>query len=335
MSQKSSQRKKRSSGIRSLLTILIAALLSAVLWLNHQYIVDLITVWRYEPSSEIVQITEKTTLNDSGRFIFYATQPRIDDRTTFNKECERMETGTAILGCYVDNRTYIFNVTDARLEGVKEVTAAHELLHAVYDRMAPGERSAVNKLVEAEYEKLSSETDFAKRMAFYARTEPGERDNELHSIIGTEVASISPELEAHYKKYFNNRSQIVAFHDKYDQAFNTLADQAGQLSTQLDQLNNQIKAISSQYNTDVTQLNADIAAFNRRANSGAFTTEAQFEAERQVLLARVSAISGERSRVNSLINQYNELREQYNSVATQSNDLYKSIDSSLAPTPKV
>ena len=37
---------------------------------------------------------------------------------------------TAVLGCYANREISIFNVTDQRLDGIREVTAAHEMLHA-------------------------------------------------------------------------------------------------------------------------------------------------------------------------------------------------------------
>ncbi len=77
----------------------------------------------------------------------------------------------AILGCYVTQRIYIYDVKDAKLDGIREVTAAHEMLHAAYERMSSSEQTKVNALLEVEYEKLRNDKDLAERMAFYARTE--------------------------------------------------------------------------------------------------------------------------------------------------------------------
>jgi chaperonin cofactor prefoldin len=309
--------------------------IGAFIWSNHQYISDSISFWQFKPTAEIAAISDRAKLSDAGKFTFYAVEPEVEDSSTFNKECQRKENGTAILGCYVNGRIFLYNVTETKLDGIKEVTAAHELLHAVYERMSPGEKNSVNKLVEAEYDKLKGNADFAERIAFYDRTEPGERDNELHSIIGTEVSSISPELEAHYKKYFNDRSAIVALHSNYSSAFTNLTNQAKQLSAQLDTLNDQIRRSSEQYNTDTKELNADIIAFNKQASGGGFSSKSQFDAQRQVLVGRASKINADRTLIDAMIDQYNALREQYNNLVTQSNNLYKSMDSSLAAPPKV
>jgi hypothetical protein len=330
-----SNQPKHRTGIGSLVALIVLIILSALIWINHQYLVDTISYWRFQPSSSVAAIESRDALTSSGKFIFYASQPRIDDKTTFNQECERKENGTAILGCYVDDRIYLYNVTDQQLNGIEEVTAAHEMLHAVYERMSQSDKNTIDTLVEAEYQKLKGNPDYADRMAFYARTEPGERDNELHSIIGTEVANISPQLEAHYAKYFTNRSKVVGYFDSYNSAFTTLANQAQALSTQLDAINAQIKTVSNQYNADVKSLNTDINDFNKRAANGSFSSQAQFDSQRQSLVTRSNTIGTERDSVNALIDKYNTLRDQYNNIVTQSNSLYESIDSSLAPAPKV
>lgn len=330
----SNQPKKRS-GIGSLLTGLVLIGLSAFLWLNHQYVIDTIRFWQYQPTNAVVTIASRTTMTDSGKFLFYASQPSVDDRATFNAACKNNESGTAILGCYTADRIYIYNITDQRLDGIQEVTAAHEMLHAVYRRMSDADKQTVNGLVEAEYQKLKANPTYTARMAFYDKTEPGERDNELHSIIGTEVASITPELETHYKKYFGNRSAVVAEYNSYNSVFTSLEEQAKSLSAQLDAMNDKIKASVAAYEADVKQLNADITVFNQKASSGGFPSLAAFNREHQALVDRSSALASEREAVNSLISQYNALSDQYNSIVTQSNDLNQSIDSSLAPAPKV
>ncbi len=327
--------RKRHRGLGGLIFSVLLIGLSIALWLNRQYIVDSISFWQYSPSTAVANITERVKLTDTGKFAFYASQPAVDGSRAFNATCDRKEENTAILGCYAANRIYIFDVQDTRLDGIEEVTAAHELLHAVYQRLSDGEKADVDRLVEAEYEKLRMDPDFAERMAFYDRTEPGERDNELHSIIGTEVGSISSAMEAHYAKYFTDRSKIVGYYAAYNKVFTELSDRAKELSTQLDNLSAEIKDATAKYNSDIKQLNADIAQFNQRASSGDFTSQAQFNAQRQALVTRVEALAQERNSVNAKIDEYNQLKDEYNNTVTQSNQLYKSIDSSLAPAPKV
>src|SRR5206468_4798185 len=142
--------------------------------------------------------------------------------------------------------------------------------HAVYQRLNAADRTRVNALVEAEYAKLKDNADFSDRMALYARTEPGERDNELHSIIGTEVSTISPELESYYSKYFKDRQVVVKMHEAYSSQFASLSAKKTDLAAQLSALNEQIDSETRQYNVDASNLNSAIQDFNAKAASGAF-----------------------------------------------------------------
>lgn len=318
-----------------MITSILLVIITGLLWTNRRYIVDSIRFWQYQPSAAVIGVTDKVDFTDNGKFLFYASQPTIDDSKSFNAECDRKEQSTAVLGCYVADRIHIYDVTDTRLEGIKEVTAAHEMLHAAYARLSPGEKARIDGLIEKEYEKMKDNAEFAERMAFYERTEPGERDNELHSIIGTEVASISQELEQYYKKYFSNRAKLVDYYNAYHKVFTSLDAERKNLSKRLDTLNAQIKAATNQYNADATTVKADIAAFNDRANSGDFTSQAQFNKERAALVSRTEQLSARRASIIAMLDEYDRLRIEYNNIVTESNELYKSIDSNLKDAPKV
>lgn len=328
--------KRRSQGyIASLAVLVICVGAAAGLFFNRQFVVDQLSVWQYQPTEEVAQLAQRSAMNSQGKFYFYSSQPAVESAEKFNQECTKREESTAILGCYNGRNIFIYNVTDARLDGIKEVTAAHEMLHAAYDRLSTEEKTKVNTLLEAEYENIKNNKEFTERMAFYARTEPGERANELHSIIGTEVSSISPALEEYYKKYFVDRTKVVALHEKYASIFLSLQKRSDEISVQLTEVGNAIEAQSASYNTATSQLNADIAAFNARANSGGFDSQAQFQAERNALVGRARQLDANRSTINQLIAQYNQLRQELEVVASQSKALNRSINSSLEPAPSL
>jgi hypothetical protein len=309
--------------------------ISLLLITNKQYIIDQITVWQYHPTSEVSALADRAGMGGYGKFLYLASQPKLDATQNFNTECDRIENVTSILGCYSDYRIYLYDVTDAQLDGVREVTAAHETLHAAYIRMSDDEKSNVNVLLEAEYKKLETDKDFADLMAFYSRTEPGQRYNELHSIIGTEVADINPALEAHYSQYFSDRQKVVALNAEYSSVFKKLASRANELVTQMNTLSSSISDRSTQYNADVKALNIDIATFDKRAENGDFSSQAQFNSERAALSARVTELNVLRKGVNDDIAKYDSLLAEYNSIASQSKKLNNSIDSTLAPAPSV
>jgi hypothetical protein len=326
----------RSSGhVLGIVAAVLSVAAALFLFINRQYVVDQLNVWQYHPSSAVMQLSQRSGMNNQGEFYFYASSPTIEGTQVFNDKCGRREESTAILGCYTAQRIYVYDVKDAKLDGIQEVTAAHEMLHAAYERMSSSEQAKVNKLLEAEYEKLKNDKNLSERMAFYARTEPGQRDNELHSVIGTEVASISPELEAHYKQYFTDRQRVIALHDKYASVFLDLQKRSKELVSELKTLGDTIEADTATYNADVGKLNRDIQSFNNRANNGGFSSQAQFNAERANLESRTAQLSNDRQKINTNVAKYNTLRQELASTASESEALNRSIDSSLAPAPSL
>ena len=329
-------RKYSKANVLSNLLICIALIaVTAVVIINKQYIIDQVTVWRFQSTADINGLVERSGVSDYGKFLYLASQQTLDATQSFNNECDRIENTTSSLGCYKDLKIYVYDVTDTQLDGIREVTATHELLHAAYYRLSDDERSKVNALVEGEYAKLEGDSNYADRMAFYARTEPGERDNELHSVIGTEIQDISPELEAYYSKYFTNRKLVVDLNTKYSSVFIDLRKKADDLSAKLNTLAVGINSRMTQYNTDNQNLSNDITLFNERALNGSFTTQAQFNSERATLVSRSVTINATRDSINADIDSYAVILAEYNSIATQSKKLYNSIDSTLAPATSV
>ncbi len=316
--------------------ILSALLVGAAIyvWLNVQYLTDWVNYQVYDPPEAIVEINKDSGMTEAGTFAFYTAQPTLDGTRTFNAKCDRKEQNTAILGCYADNKIYIFYVNEEKLDGIHEVTAVHEMLHVVYHRMSGADKERINALLEVEAGKLEKNKEFADRMDFYARTEPGERYNELHSIIATEVSDIDEELEEHYAKYFD-RQTILDLYKSYKNEFQKLEKRAEDLKKQVDTLSANIEKAKKKYADDIKDLDRDINSFNSRANNGEFDSQAQFDAERAELINRTEKLKSDRTKINSMVTKYNKLIKQHNDLITESNALYQSIDSSLAPAPSI
>lgn len=335
----SQQSNKVISSLVAIISCLILMAASGWAILNRQLILDQITVWQYQPTSEITNLAVKSGLNGYGEFLFYASQPLLakstDEIKIFNSVCSDIERTTSILGCYSNYQIYLYDVTDSQLDGIKETTAAHEILHAAYLRMSMSEKNKVDSLLEEEAKKLENNGDFKQRMAYYRRNEPGQFNNELHSVIGTEISNINSELELHYKKYFADRQKVVALNAKYVSVFKQLQAKAAELTVRLNALADSIKAETAQYNKDVQNINNDITAFNNRANSGVFTTQSQFNSERAVLTARVASLSKTKTKINGDISEYESVLAELNSIASQSKKLNNSLDSTLVDVPSV
>lgn len=316
---------KRGGFIR-LTTSLILLVLAVVLFTSRQLVVDSLTAWRFQPTAAVQTLVTESHMTSKGQFYFYASQPEINSRATFNQKCTSSGERTVVLGCYVGQRIYVFDVTDSRLEGVKEVTAAHEMLHAAYERLSDAERDHVNALIETEL-KTVTDNRIQNLIAVYAKSEPGERLNELHSIFATELASLSPELNAYYSGYFNDRLAVVRLSQQYEQVFTSLNQQQDALVAELNSLAGTISTETKEYNASTEQLNQDITAFNDQANSGRYKTQAEFDAGRNSLLTRQAQLAGTRDAITADIVAYNVKRKVLEAINGQAAQINQSIDS--------
>lgn len=329
--------KKRSFPIKTIMTIVFsAALLTAAGWLvlNRQYVTDQVSVWAYTAPPEVEAIDERIAFTDKGTFYFYASRPEVADAESFNQNCPRRETGSPILGCYSLRQIYIYNITNDELDGIEEITAAHEMLHAVWERLGTGEQERIGALLEKAYRAVGDDA-LKERIDYYSRTQPGEFHNELHSILGTEIPELGDELEAYYSQYFDDRQIVLGLHSQYSEVFRSLEVVSESLLAQLAELGASIESLTEQYSVDSAQLSSDIQAFNQRAENNQFDSIAQFNRERSALIARTTQLNSKRTEINADIATYNGYYQSYQDVASRIEFLNKSIDSinALEPTP--
>lgn len=310
--------------------VLVIALGTTGVWvLTHQQRVsDQLVVWRFEPSTALAAYAKRSTMTDEARFLFYASQPSIASAKPFDKQCANHLEDVGILGCYVhgERRIFLFDVTDKRLDGIEEVVAAHEMLHAAWDRMSDADRQKVAPLLEAEASKRSNDPAFAKTMDYYATAEPGERLNELHSIIGTEFPSINSGLEKYYRTYFADRGALVKLHVTSDAVF---TDRQAAISSLVDQttaLKASIDTDYASYNAGYDALNAEITAFNALADEGGKFTRQQFNDQHDALVKRQSDLDALYASVTERVTQYDDLVAQLDGLNAEVTELNQSIN---------
>lgn len=317
---------------------IVSALLivaSVWLWTERQNVVDAIQYHQYTPTPAVEQVATAANLTDDARFTFYASHPAIESSAPFNQHCQRREADSPILGCYAARRIYIFDVTDPRLEGIKVVTAAHELLHAEYERLPQTEQKRLQGLLEQAYEP-GTDSKLDARMKYYEKTEPGQAFNELHSIVGTEFESIGAELEEYYSRYFSDRQSLVALHKQVEGQFEALTAEADALVKRIEALALTINTDTERYNEQTAELSQAVEAFNRRAaQTGGFTTQSEFQAARQELLAQSNALASFRQRIQSSVNEYKTLLAKLDSINAESASLNQSLDSALSDAPQI
>lgn len=307
----------------------VALALTGTWVLTHpQRVTDQFTVWTYTPTTTIAEYADRSTMTDEGRFLFYASRPEVLAGDDFDGHCSSELEGVGILGCYQhgDKRIYLFDVTDDRLDGIEEVVAAHEMLHAAWDRMGQGERDALAPLLEEAADARSDDPDFQKTLEYYAQAEPGERLNELHSIIGTEFADIPADLEKHYATYFSDRAALVQLHVTSHAVFQQQQEAIDDIVARLTALQEGVDTDYASYNAGYDQLNLDIVDFNTRANAGEFSSQSQFTAERNALIQRQADLDALYATIVDRKNQYDALVTQLDDLNAQVDELNQSIN---------
>ena len=328
----------QANKIRSFVSwIALAGLIVAgvLIWNNRTALADDFRLFRYTPPANVAALADKIGFTSEGQRYFYASHPEIEDRSAFNAACGNTEVHAMVLGCYADKSIYVYNVTDSRLDGVQEVTAAHETLHAAYDRLSLSERSHVNTMLQRQYDTMITNEDFSKRFSVYNSLSQADKLNELHSIFGTEITPLSSELESYYQQYFKNRSTITSFHATYQGQFDMLTRRQAELKAQIADLKTGIDAKVAQYERDRSALNDDIQTFNAKASGGGYASQSQFASDRAALAARAQTMNMTASDINATIDRYNTTIQQYNDLGVQTKDLQNSLDSKsvqAAPT---
>ena len=86
---------------------------------------------------DLSTITNSLKLTDRANLILRAVHPALQEKEDFNQNCNSHNQEVYVLGCYREDqdRLYVYNVNSSELPGVREVTTAHEMLHAAYHRL--------------------------------------------------------------------------------------------------------------------------------------------------------------------------------------------------------
>lgn len=319
----------------ALVLVVLVLALSVLAILYGQKAYDYFKAQSFTPSSEIANVSERLKLTSYGQTLFYASSPTLQDQKLLNANCQSAERTVAILGCYYKRDIHLFDVTNSELDGAKEVTAAHEMLHAAYDRLNVFERQRVNRLLEEEYARVNDDPDLQKLMSYYQNKEPGAELNELHSIIGTTIENISPDLEKYYGQYFEDRDMIVEMNRNYTEVFKRLDAEADDLSVKINTLGEGIEKDSENYEADRAQLELDVNSFNERASSGDYGTRAEFNSARQLLVARIANLTSRQQEINTRIDEYNSYVSRLNELSVRVSELNQGINGVAAPEPSL
>ncbi len=308
--------------------VLLVGLIFATL--NARALEDWFKLRNYNPPPRVVSLATEDTMTNRARHIFYVNHPDIVNSSgSFRQVCPTAEQ-TIVLGCYHSDQRgiYIYNVQDSRLNGVLEVTAAHEMLHGAYDRLSHDDKLRINNLLTNYYNNDLQDQRIIDDINSYKKTEPDQLVNEMHSIFGTEAPSLPPELESYYKQYFQNRQSVVRFADQYESVFDQNQKQLDNLRQQIEQLKSELNTDKATIDNEQTALIAERRRMQDLLNSGQVN---EYNAAVDSYNARLENLQNLISSYNSRVNQLNDLVDQYNILAQTQESLYKSLDTSLSP----
>ncbi len=302
---------------------LLLLCLAGGLWWQRNALFDAWRLRDYNAPTEVMRLADVTTMKPDTRRLFYVYRPSLESRSDFNSHCSNAEK-TIVLGCYIQHQgIYLYNVPDDRLKGVVEVTAAHELLHAEYDRLSSKDRQMVDKLT-AQAAAAITDPRFKETIDNYRKKDPSVVPNELHSILGTEVRNLSPELEAYYKRYFTNRGAIVTFADAYRQAFTQREQEVAATDAKLAELKKQIDGLNGSLESQQASLKQQFEAMQQQKRSGNISA---YNAAVPGYNAAVAVFNATVNQQKQLVTEYNGLVEQRNNLAIEENELIKALDS--------
>ena len=322
---------------RALAAVLVLGLGAGVVIgvMNRQAIQDTVAAIGYEPTEREQRLLDDLDLTRQGERIFRASHPTVDGSQYFTQQCAEVDHSEQghVLGCYSDRRIHLFDVTDERVSGVVEVTAAHELLHAAWSRLGEGDKLALAEQLRREFDRRAAEDpSLAERMSVYEHLSDTAFANELHSVFGTEVRDLPDWLEEHYAAWLEDRGALLDRFDAYHAVFTDLQSEATALSAEMESLRADIEQRKADYDADVEAFNADTNDLNARNKRKEFARDPEaFNLIRDELQVRQTGLQMRLDRLQADIDRYNEMRGRLVELSELSAELDQQLDSDLAP----
>lgn len=313
--------------IASWLSFVLIVAAALLLYTNAQRLQDWWALRDYQPPLEVAQFASDTTMTSYATRVYYVNRPLLYGKQEATKYCPEATEQSFVLGCYVSDQQGIFLLTvdNDELAGIEQVTAAHEMLHAAYDRLSDGDRARINRALQAYYDTLPAGT-LKETVDAYLKTEPQNVVNEMHSIFATQARTLPADLETYYAQYFTKRSAIVDYYDSYEAAFQKRRDQVAQYDQQLNIWKPQIDELQATINAQSSELLTRQTAMNRDRASGNIQGYNSQVDGYNAFVARYNATI---RRAEQLIADYNALIETRNAVALEE----RALSESLKATP--
>ncbi|HSX15322.1 MAG TPA: hypothetical protein VLF40_00890 [Candidatus Saccharimonadales bacterium] len=306
------------------LVLVLAA--TGTLVVERQAAVDWWHLRGYTAPANVVQLATDDTMTGQARHLFYVNHPDVTTGKAFTSNCPAGREKTVVLGCYLgnDHGIYVYAVDDQRLNGVEQVTAAHEMLHAAYRRLSGSERKRVDAMLLDYYQHDLADQRIKDTIEAYKTSEPDDVVNEMHSIFGTEVAGLPAGLEQYYAQYFTDRSKVTGYTASYQGEFTTRKDQVAAFDTQLKAMKQEIAANEASLKQQKAALDARRAQLDAERSAGA----PGYYADAVAFNKAVDAYNSQVAQNKNLIDQYNDIVDQRNAVVLEEQELSQELSAS-------
>ena len=373
-SQLSLQRKLKRYGAM-ILGILACVLLLSSTWIINQ-VQDFMILQEPRPD-EITRLAQATHMTPEAQRLFYRQDPNIISKEELAQQCPiRHLSGAPLLpelqsldakdsntknyqvtlGCYItqgtrdrfgnllrqSGRIYIQKILDPRFAGLMESTAAHEMLHAAYERLNFFDRYRLGPQLEHAASRVQ-DPNLKQILKQYAATDHALYLNELHSHLGVELENLGePELEQHYQRYFVDRQKVVNLVKQSQVAVNQMDTRSKSLEQEINQLETSLKQekeILDRADQDLDdqkrnldQLRDTLSALSSNPSSSLTTQirdfealRSQFNAQVPVYNAQVEANQANITAFNEKVALYREKVKTYNSLVKEKRSLIEGL----------
>jgi hypothetical protein len=292
---------------------------------KQQALADWVRLRGYTPSPQVAAFATSDSFTAEATHLFYINRPDIVAKQGFAQYCSSESEQTIVLGCYhgVQRGIYVLRIADdSRLNGVMQVTSAHEMLHAAYDRLSSSERTQVDGWLQDYYVHDLQDPRIKATIDAYKTSEPDAVTNEMHSVFGTEVPNLPPKLEKYYARYLTSRAKVVSLAQSYQSEFVSRQNKVKQYDEKLSQLKDQITETESRLSLQAASLK-DQSAVLDRLRSESKTTE--YNSKVNDFNTQVAEYNQTIKDTRGLIDEYNGLVETRNSIALEQQTLVKEL----------
>lgn len=323
---------KRQKGISSFwwVGLVIATVVGWMIW-QIPAVQDIWMGWGYELEGKVAETVEGLELTEGAERILKASRPLVEESESFNEHCNSHDADISLLGCYADGKIYVYEVTVAEIAAANKVTMAHELLHAIWDRLGFFEKGEVEGWLEEIY--ASRREWFDGELETYSDEE---RLEEIYARAGTKLRDLPEGLERHYAKFFRNRARVVDYYEEYEAPFLALKMEMETLAETIIRVKMEIDVEKVAYEGEVADLDMRIREFNSCLEvAGCIASVEEAWGRGTTLNQEKEALELTRDRLNEKIMENNERINNYREIQERVGRLNRAMNSNLVTVDEV